>query len=52
MHTLCDLYNTNYTVKPLFWGDKTLEIHGCVLKAVAADVLVLKHQVISIHSTD
>ena len=31
---------------------KQLEIHGCVLSAVATDALVLKHQAISIHSVD
>ena len=29
-----------------------LEMHGCVCSTVAADVLVLKHQAISIHSAD
>ena len=29
-----------------------LETHGCVCSTVAADVLVLKHQAISIHSAD
>ena len=31
---------------------KQLETHGCILNIVATDVLVLKHQVISIHSAD
>ena len=29
---------------------KNLEMHGCVISTVATDVLVLKHQAISIHS--
>ena len=29
-----------------------LEMHGCILSTAAADVLVLKHQTISIHSAD
>ena len=29
-----------------------LETHGCVTSTVATDGLVLKHQVISIHSAD
>ena len=31
---------------------KQLEMHGCILSTVATDVLVLKHQAISIHSAD
>ena len=31
---------------------KQLERHGCVLRTVATDALVLKHQAISIHSAD
>ena len=31
---------------------KQQEAHGCLLSAVATDVLVLKHQAISAHSTD
>ena len=31
---------------------KQLEMHGCMLSTVATDALVLKHQVISIHSAD
>ena len=37
------------------WGVLTLkhrETHGCVVSIVATDVLVLKHQAISILSTD
>ena len=32
--------------------DKHLEMHECILSTVATDALVLKHQAISIHSTD
>ena len=32
--------------------DKQLEMHGCVISTEATDVLVRKHQVISIHSAD
>ena len=31
---------------------KHRETHGCVVSTVATDALVLKHQAISIHSTD
>ena len=31
---------------------KQLEMYGCILNTVATDVLVLKHQGISTHSTD
>ena len=31
---------------------KHLETYGCTLSTVATDALVLKHQVISIHSAD
>ena len=31
---------------------KHLEKHGCALSTVTTDALVLKHQVISIHSAD
>ena len=31
---------------------KPCETHWCVLKTVATDALVLKHQAISIHSAD
>ena len=31
---------------------KQLETHACVLNTVATDALVLKHQVICIHSVD
>ena len=31
---------------------KQLETHGCILRAVATDALVLKHQAISIHGAD
>ena len=31
---------------------KKLEMYGCVLSTVATDVLVLKHQAITVHSTD
>ena len=29
---------------------KQLEMHGCILSIVAVDILVLKHQAISIYS--
>ena len=31
---------------------KQLKVYGCVLSAVATDVLVLKYQAISIHNAD
>ena len=31
---------------------KHREMHGCVVSTVATDVLVLKHQAISIHNAD
>ena len=31
---------------------KQLEMYGCILSTVAIDVLVLKHQAISIHKAD
>ena len=31
---------------------KYMEMHGCMLSAVVTDILVLKHQAISIHSPD
>ena len=35
-----------------FNPQKKLQTHGCVISTVATDDLVLKHQVISIHSAD
>ena len=35
-----------------FLEKKHLEMHRCALNTVAIDVLVLKHQTISIHSAD
>ena len=31
---------------------KQLEMHGCIISTVATDVLMLKHQTISIHSVE
>ena len=42
--------NLNSYILPL--THKQLETHGCLLSTVATDVLVLKHQAISIHIAD
>ena len=42
--------NLNCYILPL--THKQLETHGCVLSTVATDVLVLKHQAITIHTAD
>ena len=41
------LYMTHVLLAP-----KHLETHGCIVSTVATDALVLKHQAISIPSTD
>ena len=44
------MYSSPFRVKSL--THKQLEIHGCVFSTVDPDILVLKHQAISIHSAD
>ena len=44
-HLVCSKW-----IEPL--TSKQLEMHGCILSTEATYALVLKHQAISIHSTD
>ena len=46
------IFLKDHKITILWLTHKHLETHGCILSTVATDVLVLKHQDISIHSTD
>ena len=43
---------TSWIMKDEWLTLKHWETHGCVVSTVATDVLVLKHQAISIHDAD
>ena len=46
-------FQTHWMLFPRIWlTPKHRETHGCVVSTVATDVLVLKHQAISIHNAD